>query len=487
MICSARELGLAGARARASSCSIRRRRVGVPLEQVLVAGDRVLDVAITPNRGDCVSLLGMAREVRAHFGGPLRMPETSPEEQGAPASQAVRVSIEAPEACPRYCARVVRGVRVEPSPAWLVAKLEAAGMRSINVVVDVTNLVLLELGQPLHAFDLATLRGGEIRVRRARPDEKIATLDGATRALDAGDLVIADAERAIAIAGVMGGAETEVSERSADVLLESAHFDATSVRRTARRLGISSEASYRFERDVDRGGVAARRRSRGPPAGGARGRPRRSGRGRGARHGSAGRGDDRARARAREPAARHDARPRDDAPTARVARDRRRGCGERSAPLSHPDASQRPAASRRSGRGDRAHPRLRPHRPGHAARRAAARDDAAGSRACRARARRARRRGPHRVHDAALRERRRARSARPRCGRSAPPRRAPAESADRRGVAPAHDAACRHCSASRTRTSRGSMPRSGSSRSDACSRRARPASCPSRRATPRAS
>jgi phenylalanyl-tRNA synthetase beta chain len=254
MICSAKELGLAE-ESEGILVLDADAPVGVPLEQVITAGDRVLEVALTPNRGDCASLLGIAREVRARVGGSLRIPETAVDEQGTPAAQTVRVAIDAPDACPRYCARVVRGVRVGPSPAWLVAKVEAAGMRSINVVVDVTNLVLLELGQPLHAFDLATLRGGEIRVRRARPDEKIATLDGATRVLGADDLVIADAERAIAIAGVMGGAETEVSERSTDVLLESAHFDATSVRRTARRLGLSTEASYRFERQIDRAGV----------------------------------------------------------------------------------------------------------------------------------------------------------------------------------------------------------------------------------------
>lgn len=254
MICSAKELGLPeqndGILVLDPAAP-----VGAPLEQVIVAGDRVLDVALTPNRGDCASLLGIAREVRARVGGPLRVPDTAVEEQGAPAAQEVRVSIDAPEACPRYCARIVRGVRVVPSPAWLAARLEAAGMRAINVVVDVTNLVLLEFGQPLHAFDLATLHGGEIRVRHARADEKITTLDGMTRALCAEDLVIADADRAIAIAGVMGGAETEVTTRSADVLLESAHFDAVSVRRTARRFGLSTEASYRFERQIDRAGV----------------------------------------------------------------------------------------------------------------------------------------------------------------------------------------------------------------------------------------
>jgi len=254
MICSAKELGIAeeseGILVLPDDAP-----VGAPLTSVLSAGDEVLEVALTPNRGDCASILGLARETRAHFGGPLRMPPIDPVEQGDPAGASVAVEIEDPAGCPRYVARIVRGVTVGPSPAWLVARLAAAGMRSINVVVDVTNLILLELGQPLHAFDLATIRGGQIRVRRARADEKIATLDGVTRSLAADDLVIADAERAVAIAGVMGGAETEVGQRTTDLLLESAHFDPRSVRRTARRLGLSTEASYRFEREIDAHGV----------------------------------------------------------------------------------------------------------------------------------------------------------------------------------------------------------------------------------------
>jgi phenylalanyl-tRNA synthetase beta chain len=254
MICSAKELGIAG-----ESDGIlvldASAKVGAPVGEILAAGDAVLEIALTPNRGDCASMLGIAREVRAHFGGALRLPPVLPEEEGEPAAAVLRVEIDDPDGCPRYCARLVRGVAVGPSPAWLAARLDAAGMRAINVVVDVTNLVLLEFGQPLHAFDAATLRGGAIHVRRARADEKIATLDGATRALQSEDLVIADAERAIAIAGVMGGAETEVGARTTDVLLESAHFDALRVRRTARRLGLNSEASYRFEREIDRDGL----------------------------------------------------------------------------------------------------------------------------------------------------------------------------------------------------------------------------------------
>lgn len=254
MICSAKELGISDEREGILVLDADA-KVGATLDTVIAAGDTVLEVALTPNRGDCASLLGIAREVRAHFGGPLRLPEIEPAEEGDPTAATVRVVIDDAAGCPRYCARIVRGITVGPSPAWLAAKLEAAGMRAINVVVDVTNLVMLEFGQPLHAFDAATLRGGAIHVRSARADEKIATLDGATRALAAEDLVIADAERAIAIAGVIGGAETEVGTRTTDVLLESAHFDPIRVRRTARRLGLHSEASYRFEREIDRDGL----------------------------------------------------------------------------------------------------------------------------------------------------------------------------------------------------------------------------------------
>src|SRR5690606_4618077 len=254
MICSAQELGL-GEDAAGILVLDPAAPVGAPLDAVIAVGERVVDVALTPNRGDCASMLGIAREVRAHFGGALRLPPSEPPEHGAPAASAFRVEIEDRAGCPRYVGRLVRGVRVGPSPAWLQARLEAAGLRAINVVVDVTNLVLLELGQPLHAFDAATLRGGVVRVRPAAAGEKLATLDGETRDLAPDDLVIADAERAIALAGVMGGAETEVGERTRDVFLESAQFDPTRIRRTARRLGLHSEASYRFERQVDRDGV----------------------------------------------------------------------------------------------------------------------------------------------------------------------------------------------------------------------------------------
>lgn len=259
MICSAREIGLGGEQAGILVLDADA-PPGAPVSQVLSAGPRVLEVGLTPNRGDAASLLGVAREVHALFGdesgGEIREPESLPPETGPPADSAVKVSIEAPDACHHYVARVVRGVRIGPSPEWLVARLEASGIRAINNVVDVTNLVLLEFGQPLHAFDLDRLAGAEIRVRRARPGEKLTTLDGEARELVAEDLVIADAERAVALAGVMGGAETEVTDQTRGVLIESAHFDPKTVRFSARRYGLNSEASYRFERGVDREGVA---------------------------------------------------------------------------------------------------------------------------------------------------------------------------------------------------------------------------------------
>jgi len=254
MICSARELGLSeeseGILVLHSGT-----KPGTPLAEVLPGGEVVLDLAITPNRGDQVSLLGIAREVRAHYGGSLHIPPCEPAESGEEVSRHVRIAVEDAAGCPRYVARVVRGVTVGPSPAWLQARLAAAGVRSINNVVDVTNLVMLELGQPLHAFDLARIRGGSVRVRAARPGERFTTLDGQERELAHEDLVIADAERALAIAGVMGGRDSEVRPETRDLLIESAQFHPSRVRRTARRLGLHTDASYRFERGVDPEGV----------------------------------------------------------------------------------------------------------------------------------------------------------------------------------------------------------------------------------------
>jgi len=254
MICSTRELAL-GDEHEGILVLDADAPIGAPLPDVMASGSRVLEVGITPNRGDSASLLGVAREVRAFFGSEIREPESTPPETGATAAEAVGVSIAAQDACHHYVARIVRGVRVGPSSDRVIERLEASGIRAINNVVDVTNLVLLEFGQPIHAFDLATLAGPEIRVRRAAAGEKLATLDGETRELDPDDLVIADAERAIALAGVMGGVDSEVGDATVDVLIESAHFHPKPVRLAARRHGLHTEASYRFERGVDREGI----------------------------------------------------------------------------------------------------------------------------------------------------------------------------------------------------------------------------------------
>lgn len=252
MICSAAELGL-GEDGGGILVLDAAATVGAPLSEVIPAGDAVLEVAIPSNRGDCASILGVAREVRALFGGDLRLPPVAP--CAAPPPSGLRVEIEDTEGCARYVARVVEAVRVGPSPDWVRARLEAAGLRAINNVVDVTNLVLLEFGQPLHAFDLSRIRGARIAVRSAAAGETLRTLDGELRTLEGGDLVIADAEGAIALAGVLGGASSQVHEGTTSVLIESARFAPARIRRTARRLGLTSEASYRFERGVDRDGV----------------------------------------------------------------------------------------------------------------------------------------------------------------------------------------------------------------------------------------
>jgi phenylalanyl-tRNA synthetase beta chain len=224
---------------------------GAPLADLPGIVDTVLDAEVTPNRGDWLSVLGVAREVAAVSGARLRHPRPRPREAGSAAKGEVRVRVEAPQLCPRYCARLVRGVRVGPSPLWLRLRLHRAGMRSVNNVVDATNYVMLERGQPLHAFDAERLAKGGIIVRRGRAGEAFRTLDGVDRALDGEDLVIADADGPIALAGVMGGERAEVTSGTRVLLLESAFFAPSSVRRTSRRLGLPSQAAYRFERRVD--------------------------------------------------------------------------------------------------------------------------------------------------------------------------------------------------------------------------------------------
>ncbi|HVB85646.1 MAG TPA: phenylalanine--tRNA ligase subunit beta [Candidatus Dormibacteraeota bacterium] len=215
------------------------------------AAGPVLDAEVTANRPDCLGHYGVAREVAAIYRLPVKPLEIKLKESAAKADDATRVETESPDLCGRYTARILRGVKVQPSPDWLRERLEAIGQNSINNVVDVTNYVMFELGQPLHAFDLDKLAERRIIVRRARPGEKIRTLDGAERTLAKDMCVIADASRAVAIAGVMGGAESEIGFSSRNILLESAWFDPISVRRTSKALGLRTEASYRFERGAD--------------------------------------------------------------------------------------------------------------------------------------------------------------------------------------------------------------------------------------------
>ena len=229
---------------------------GTPLVELGGVADTVLELEVTANRGDCLSILGVAREVAALSGVRLRHPRPRPREAGTPAAGDVRVRVESPDLCPRYCARLVRSITVEPSPLWLRLRLRRAGMRPVNVIVDATNHVMLERGQPLHAFDWERLAEHRIVVRRAAAGERLVTLDGVERALDPADLVIADARGPVALAGVMGGQASEVTAATRILLLESAFFMPSAVRRTARRNGIVSEAAYRFERRVDPAMVA---------------------------------------------------------------------------------------------------------------------------------------------------------------------------------------------------------------------------------------
>ena len=225
--------------------------VGIPFAEATGLGDVVIDFEVTPNRPDCLSLLGIAREVHALTGNPLRFPNRQVPESGPAAPEDVRIDIEAPDDCPRYVGRIVRGVEVGPSPEWLQRRLQAVGQRPINNIVDITNYVLLELGHPLHAFDLHALDQRRIIVRRARTGETLEMLDGTQCQLDEEMLVIADGTRPQALAGVMGGAHSQVSADTTDILLESAYFAPSRVRLARSRLGLFTEAATRFERGAD--------------------------------------------------------------------------------------------------------------------------------------------------------------------------------------------------------------------------------------------
>lgn len=250
MICSERELGLtedhSGIMVLPDSAA-----VGARLVDVLELDREVLDISITPNRADCLSVLGLARETALAFNLPLNIPELPLRLDEEGPESIVPIDIEAPDLCRLYAGRVISRVKVAPSPMRVRHRLHAVGVRPISNIVDVTNYILFECGQPLHAFDLDRLRGGRIVVKTAREGEKFVTLDGQERVLSARDLCICDAERPVGLAGVMGGLNTEITADSRNVFLESAVFRPGTIRKTSRRLGLSSEASYRFERGID--------------------------------------------------------------------------------------------------------------------------------------------------------------------------------------------------------------------------------------------
>lgn len=227
-----------------------RRLTMAGLETAPSDGERVLESEVTPNRPDWLSVLGVAWEIAALCEVKLRLPDTAYQELGAAIDETVDIAIADPDLCHRYSASLVRGVSVGPSPRWMQERLVAAGMRPINNIVDITNYVMLEYGQPLHAFDWDKIKGGKVIIRRAVQDERLTTLDGVHRTLTPEILVIASAKEAIAVAGVMGGSETEVAETTTNILLESASFSGRSIRRTSQKLGIRTEASIRFERGI---------------------------------------------------------------------------------------------------------------------------------------------------------------------------------------------------------------------------------------------
>ena len=250
MLCSEKELGLAEESAGIMVLPADL-ELGVPLFSALGLKDTIFEIGLTPNRADCLSVIGVAREIAAKLGKRIHYPEISLQETGPSITGSASVTIDAPELCPRYTARYITGCVIAPSPAWLVDRLKAVGLRSINNVVDVTNYVLMEYGHPLHAFDFTHLAGGKIIVRRAEDGERFTTLDGQERLLTSADLTIRDAERVVALAGIMGGANSEISETTTTILLESAYFNPSNIRRTSKRLGLHTESSHRFERGTD--------------------------------------------------------------------------------------------------------------------------------------------------------------------------------------------------------------------------------------------
>ena len=254
MLCSEKELGLVDESAGIMVLSPGL-KPGIPVFEALGLKDTLLEIGLTPNRADCLSVAGIAREIAAKLGTSVRYPDTTINEGCSAAADTISVTIQDADLCPRYAARYITGCRIAPSPEWLVKRLNAVGMRSINNVVDVTNLVMMELGHPLHAFDCDRLEGRRVVVRRASEGELFVSLDDQQRILTANDLVICDAARPVALAGVMGGQNSEIADSTSNILLESAWFRPAAIRRTSKRLGLHTESSHRFERGADIGMV----------------------------------------------------------------------------------------------------------------------------------------------------------------------------------------------------------------------------------------
>lgn len=256
MICSAKELGIEpdqippeqkdGILVLPTDTAL-----GQPIAEILDLDDYILELDLTPNRSDCLSVLNVAREIGTLLGKEVHLPQLTYQEDQDDVNDLVKAEISAPELCHRYAGKMIRGVKIQPSPFWLQHRLQCAGMRPINNIVDVTNYVMMEYGQPLHAFDYHELAEHRIQVRTANADEKIVTLDGQERQLNEEMLLICDGARAVAVAGVMGGENTEVTEQTTDVFIEAAYFNPVSVRRTSTKLGLRSEASIRFEKGIN--------------------------------------------------------------------------------------------------------------------------------------------------------------------------------------------------------------------------------------------
>jgi phenylalanyl-tRNA synthetase beta chain len=253
MLCSEKELGLSEEGSGIMFLDPQA-SPGLSLDRALPLEDWILDINITPNRSDCLCVLGIAREVAALTGKSLRFPVDKKAEKDPSADRLTSVTLDRPDLCPRYVAKLIQGVKIGPSPFWMRRRLEACGVRAISNIVDVTNYVMLEMGQPLHAFDFHRLEEKRIVVRTAAPGFTFTTLDGTGRKMPKDALMICDGKKPVALAGIMGGLNSEIEEDTSDILLESAYFDPMGIRRTSKQLGLSTEASIRFERGIDPNG-----------------------------------------------------------------------------------------------------------------------------------------------------------------------------------------------------------------------------------------